>query len=67
MGTYDAKAANGEQEWLDVVFFDEGCPAYLEIAIVAPYSANSTLMTAAVAQPGYMARRADRGKFNRIT
>ena len=59
------RAANGEQARLDVVFFDNACPAYLDVAIVPPYSADPTLMAAVAAKPGYMARRAERGKFNR--
>ena len=59
------RASNGEQARLDVVLFDNACPAYIDVAIVSPYSADPTLMAAASAKPGHMARRAERSKFNR--
>ena len=59
--------ARGERECarLDVVFLDNGQPTYLDVAIVAPFSTDPGMLAAAAVKPGYMARRAERGKFNR--
>lgn len=59
------RTAPGNQTRLAVVFIDNACPAYLDVAIVAPYSADAALMTAAAAKAGYMARRAEINKFSR--
>lgn len=59
------RTAQGYQARLDVVFFDNACPAYIDVAIVAPYSADPALMASAAAKAGYMARRAERNQFGR--
>ena len=38
---------------------------YLDVAVVAPFSSNPALVAAASTRPGYMAKRAEKTKFDR--
>ena len=58
---------NGETEHarMDVVFNLNGSVTYLDVSIVAPFSCNPSLVSAASTKPGLMAKRAEKNKFDR--
>ena len=50
---------------MDIVVALRGVTYYIDTAIVSPFSSNASLMTAASARPGYMAKREEKRKFDR--
>ena len=50
---------------LDVVLTLDGQPTYIDVSIVSPFSRKPDDLAAAARTPGYMAKLAERGKFNR--
>ena len=59
--------SNGQTEMarVDVVVALHGITYYMDTAIVSPFSSSISLMTAASARPGYMAKREEKKKFER--
>ena len=58
---------NGQREHarMDPVFNLNGSVTYLDVYIVASFSCNPSLVSAASTRPGHMAKRAEKGKFDR--
>ena len=50
---------------MDLVFNLNGSITYLDVSIVAPFSCNPSLDSAASTKPGLMAKRAEKSKFDR--
>ena len=50
---------------MDIVVALRGITYYIDTAIVSPFSSSVSLMTAASARPGYMAKREEKKKFDR--
>ena len=50
---------------MDLVFNLNGSVTYLDVSIVAPFSCNPSLVSAASNRPGLMAKRAEKAKFDR--
>ena len=50
---------------MDLVFNLNGSVTYLDVSIVAPFSCNPSLVSAASTRPGLMARRAEKNKLDR--
>ena len=50
---------------MDLVFNLHGSITYLDVSIVAPFSCNPSLVSAASTKPGLMAKRAEKTKFDR--
>ena len=61
------RVVNGQHEHarMDLVFNFKGSVTYLDVSIVASFSCNPSLVSAASTQPGHMAKRAGKGKFDR--
>ena len=61
------RAVNGQTEHarMDLVFNLHGSITYLDVSIVAPFSCNQSLVSAASTKPGLMAKRAEKTKFDR--
>ena len=59
--------SNGQTEMarMDIVVALRGLTCYIDTAIVAPFSSNIGLMTAASGRPGFMAKREEKKKFDR--
>ena len=60
------RAVNGQSEYarMDLVFNLNGSVTYLDVSFVAPFSCSPFLVSAST-RPGYMAKRAEKSKFNR--
>ena len=58
---------NGRTEHarVDLVFNLNGSVTYVDVSIVAPFSCNPSLVSAASTKPGLMAKRAEKTKFDR--
>ena len=54
-----------EHARMDLVFNLHGSITYLDVSIVAPFSCNPSLVSAASTKPGLMAKRAEKTKFDR--
>ena len=50
---------------MDLVFNLTGSVTYLDVSIVAPFSCNPSLVSAASTRPGLVAKRAEKSKFYR--
>ena len=50
---------------MDLVFHLNGSVTYWDVSIVAPFSCNPSLVSAASTKPGLMAKRAEKNKFDR--
>ena len=50
---------------MDLVFNLNCSVTYLDVSIVAPFSCNPSLVSAASTRPGHMAKRAEKVKFDR--
>ena len=61
------RVVNGQTEHarMDLVFNLNGSITYLDVSIVAPFSCNPSLVSAASTKPGFMAKRAEKTKFDR--
>ena len=61
------RVVNGQIEHarMDLVFNFHGSITYLDVSIVAPFSCNPSLVSAASTKPGLMAKRAEKTKFDR--
>ena len=61
------RVVNGQTEHarMDLVFNLNGSITYLYVSIVAPFSCNPSLVSAASTKPGLMAKRAEKTKFDR--
>ena len=61
------RVVNGQTEHarMDLVFNLIGSVTYLDVSIVAPFSCNPSLVSAASTKPGLMAKRAEKNKFDR--
>ena len=61
------RVVNGQTEHarMDLVFNLHGSITYLDVSIVAPFSCNPSLVSAASTKPGLMAKRAEKSKFDR--
>ena len=61
------RVVNGQTEHarMDLVFNLDGPVTYLDVSIVAPFSWNPSLVSAASTKPGLMAKRAEKNKFDR--
>ena len=61
------RVVNGQTEHarMDLVFNPHGSITYLDVSIVAPFSCNPSLVSAASTKPGLMAKRAEKTKFDR--
>ena len=61
------RVVNGQTEHarMDLVFNLHGSITYLDVSIVAPFSCNPSLVSAASTKPGLMAKRAEKTKFDR--
>ena len=61
------RVVNGQTEHVrtDPVFNLNGSITYLGVSIVAPFSCNPSLVSAASTKPGLMAKRAEKTKFDR--
>ena len=61
------RVVNGKTEHarMDPVFNLNGSITYLEVSIVAPFSCNPSLVSAASTKPGFMAKRAEKTKFDK--
>ena len=62
-----SRVVNGHREdaRVDLVFNLNGPVTYLDVSFVAPFSCNPSLVSAASTKPGLMAKRAEKGKFDR--
>ena len=63
------RVVNGQTEHarMDIVFNLNGPGTYLDVSIVAPFSCNPSLFSAASTKPGLMAKRAEKNKFDRYS
>ena len=61
------RVVNGQRERarMDLIFNLNGSVTYLDVSIVAPFSCNPSLVSAASTRPGHMAKRAEKTKFDR--
>ena len=61
------RVVNGQTEHarMDLAFNLNGSVTYLDVSIVAPFSCNPSLVSAASTRPGLMARRAEKNKLDR--
>ena len=61
------RVVNGQREHagMDLVFNLDGSATYLDVSIVAPFSCNPSLVSAASTRRGHLAKRAEKGKFDR--
>ena len=61
------RVVNGQSEHarMDLLFNFCGSVTYLDVSIVAPFSCNPSLVSAASTRPGLMAKRAEKNKFDR--
>ena len=61
------RAVNGRSEHarMDLVFNLNGSVTHLDVSVVAPFSCNPSLLSAASTRPGHMAKRAEKSKFDR--
>ena len=61
------RVVNGQTEHarMDLVFNLNGSITYLDVSIVAPFSCNRSLVSAASTKPGLMAKKAEKNKFDR--
>ena len=61
------RVVNGQREHarMDLVFNLYGSVTYLDVSIVALFSCNPSLVSAASTRPGHMAKKAEKGKFDR--
>ena len=61
------RVVNGQTEHarMDLVFNLNASITYLDVSIVAPFSCNPSLVSAASTKPGHMAKRAEKTKFDR--
>ena len=61
------RVVNGQTEHarMDLVFNLNGSITYLDVSIVAPFSCNRSLVSAANTKPGFMAKRAEKTIFDR--
>ena len=61
------RVVNGQTEHarMDLVFNLNGSITYLDVSIVAPFSCNPSLVSAASTKPGLKAKRAEKTKFDR--
>ena len=50
---------------MDLVFLLDGPVTYLDVSMVAPFSCNPSLVSAASTNPGLTAKRAEKNKFDR--
>ena len=62
------RVVNGQTEHarMDLVFNLNGSVTYLDISIVAPFSCNPSLVSAASTKPGLVAKRAERTNLTYI-
>ena len=62
-----ARIVNGQREHarMDLVFNLNGSVTHLDVSIVAAFSCNPSLVSASSTRPGHMAKRAEKGKFDR--
>ena len=62
------RIVNGQREpaRMDLVFNLDGSVTHLDVSIVAPFSCDPSLVSAASTRSGHMAKRAEKGKFDRI-
>ena len=60
------RVVNGQTERarMDIVFNLNGSVTYLDVSIVAPFSCNPSLVSAASTKPGLVAKRAEKNKFD---
>ena len=63
------RVVNGQTEHarMDLVFNLNGSVTYLDVSIVAPFSCNPSLVSAASTRPGLMAKRAEKNKCDRYS
>ena len=54
-----------EHARMDLVFNLNGSITYLDVSIVAPFSCNPSLVSVASTKPGFIAKRAEKTKFDR--
>ena len=61
------RVVNGQTEHarMDLVFNLNGSITHLDVCIVAPFSCNPSLVSIASTKPGFMAKRAEKTKFDR--
>ena len=61
------RVVNGQTEHarMDLVFNLDGSVTYLNVPIVAPFSCNPSLVSAASSKHGFMDKRAEKNKFDR--
>ena len=61
------RVVNGQTEHarMDLVFNLNGSITYLDVSIVAPFSCNPSLVSAASTKPEFMAKRAEKTRFDR--
>ena len=61
------RVVNGQTEHarMDLVFNLNGSVTYLDVSMVAPFSCNPSLVSAASTKPGLMGKRAEKNKFDR--
>ena len=61
------RVVNGHDEHarMDLVFKLDGWVTYLDVSIVAPFSCNPSLVSAACTRPGFMARKAGKNNFDK--
>ena len=61
------RVVNGQREHarMDLVFNLNGSVTYLDVSIVAPFSCNPSLVSAASTRPRHMAKRAEKSNFDR--
>ena len=61
------RVVNGQTEHaqMDLVFNLNGSVTYLDVSIVAPFSCNPSLVSAASTKPGLVAKRVEENKFDR--
>ena len=61
------RVVDGQREHarMDLVFDLNGSVTYLDVSIVAPFSCNPSLVSASSTRLGHMAKRAEKGKFDR--
>ena len=56
---------NGQRARMDLVFTHDGQTTYIDVAIVAPWSADAGHLAQASTKGGYMARKEEKSKFTR--
>ena len=63
------RVVNGQTEHarMDLVFNLNGSVTYLDVSIVAPFSCNPSVVSAASTRPGHMAKRAEKSKCDRYS